>query len=65
MLILTRKEKETLVILDEDANEVIAEIVVVRIAGDQIKLGVNADIALPVHRKEIWDRIQEERKLNK
>jgi carbon storage regulator len=55
MLILTRKIGETLMI----GNEV--TVTVVGVNGNQVKLGINAPRDVPVHREEIYDRVQAEK----
>jgi carbon storage regulator len=52
MLILSRKVQESIVI---DGRIVVK---VVRIDGDQVKLGIEAPNSVPVHRQEIYDEIQ-------
>lgn len=56
MLILTRKVGETLVIGDD------VTVTILGISGNQIRIGTNAPKDVPVHRKEIYDRIQDEEK---
>lgn len=55
MLILTRRVGETIVIGD---NVVIT---VLGIKGNQARIGINAPKDLPVHREEIYQRIQHEK----
>ena len=55
MLILTRRAGETLVIGDG------IEITVLGTKGNQVRLGVKAPRDVPVHRAEIYERIQHER----
>jgi carbon storage regulator len=55
MLILTRRAGETLMIGDG------IEITVLGIKGNQVRLGVKAPRDVPVHRAEIYERIQQER----
>ena len=52
MLILTRKAGESLVIGD-DIN-----ITVLSVNGNQIRLGIQAPKEIPVHRQEIYQKIQ-------
>lgn len=52
MLLLMRRAGETLVIGDEVA------VTVVDIMEDQVMIGINAPEKVPVHREEIYDRIQ-------
>ncbi len=55
MLILTRRAGETLMIGDG------IEITVLGTKGNQVRLGVKAPRDVPVHRAEIYERIQQER----
>lgn len=54
MLILTRRIGETLMIGDE------VSVTVLGVKGNQVRLGVNAPKDVPVHREEVYDRIQKE-----
>jgi carbon storage regulator len=54
MLILTRRVGETIVIGDD------VTVTVLGVKGNQVRLGVNAPRDLPVHREEIYERIQQE-----
>lgn len=55
MLVLTRRKGETLVI--DDAIRV----TVLNVAGNQVRIGVEAPKDIEVHREEIWEKIQDER----
>ena len=57
MLILTRRSGEAITIGDN----VVARILDVK--GKQVRLGITAPLEVPVHREEIYHRIQEERKI--
>ena len=54
MLALTRKKGESVVIGDN------VEVVVLGIQGEQVKLGFIAPKSISVHRKEIYEQIQQE-----
>jgi carbon storage regulator len=61
MLILTRKDGETLMVGDD------IQVQVLGVKGNQVRLGVNAPKDVTVHREEIYNRIkmEEETKENK
>lgn len=52
MLILSRKVNENIVI---DGRIIVK---IVRIDGENVKLGIEAPIDVPVHRQEVYDEIQ-------
>jgi carbon storage regulator len=55
MLILTRRERESLKIGDD------VTITVLTVRGGQVRIGVAATKHVPVHREEIYKRIRTER----
>lgn len=62
MLVLSRQKDESIVICDkEDPNIIIAEITIVDVRGDKVRLGINAQKEFPVHREEIYLKIQKEK----
>ncbi len=54
MLVLARRLNESIIIGDD------IEVVVIDIKGDQVKLGIKAPKRITVHRKEIYEEIQQE-----
>jgi carbon storage regulator len=58
MLILTRRNGESLMIGDE------VIVTVLGIKGNQVRLGIDAPKDIGVHREEIYKRIQEKKDCN-
>lgn len=54
MLVLTRKVHQSIIIGDE------IEVVILEVRGEQVRLGIRAPRNVAVHRKEIFNQIQEE-----
>lgn len=59
MLVLSRQKDEMIVIGEGDDK---VEITIVDIHGDKVRLGITAPRRISVHRKEIYDAIQKEKK---
>lgn len=57
MLILERYPSESIMIGDK------VVVTVLGVQGDQVRVGVHAPVEVPVHREEIYDRIQRQRAL--
>jgi carbon storage regulator CsrA len=57
MLVLTRKNRESVVIARPEDLEVMLEITILEIEGGRVRLGFQADTKMPIHRREVWDRI--------
>jgi carbon storage regulator len=55
MLVLSRKIDEAIIINDN------IKVIVIQINGDRVKLGIEADNSIPVHREEIHEAIQKEK----
>jgi len=58
MLILTRRISETLMIENDVA------VTVLGIKGNQVRIGIDAPKKISVHRKEIFNRIKKENRVN-
>lgn len=56
MLVLSRTRDESIIIGD---NVVIT---VVDVRGDKVRLGIDAPVEIPVHRREVYEAIQRENK---
>jgi carbon storage regulator len=56
LLVLARKKGESIMIGDN------IELVVLSVEGELVKLGINAPKSVPIHRKEVYDSIQESNK---
>ena len=54
MLVLSRKQDESIIIGDD------IKVTVLGIANGQVKIGIEADRSIPVHREEIFNRIKAE-----
>lgn len=55
MLVLTRHVDESIVIGDDII------ITLVDIQGDKVRIGIDAPRAVPVHRKEVYEQIKEQK----
>jgi carbon storage regulator len=58
MLVLSRQRDETIMIGDE------VQVTVVDIRGDKVRLGITAPPHVAVHRKEVYDAIMRENKVD-
>lgn len=58
MLVLSRQRDESIIIND---NIVIT---VVEVRGDKVRLGIEAPVEVPVHRREVYEAIQRENRRN-
>ena len=56
MLVLSRQKDESIMIGDE------VEIVIVDVRGDKVRLGITAPKNVSVHRREVYEAIQREKK---
>ena len=58
MLILTRKNREAVVIGENSGIGQLLKVTVLEVGGGRVKLGFEADSELPIHRAEVWERIR-------
>jgi carbon storage regulator len=58
MLVLTRKNQESVVVGGPGGVECLLKVTVLGINGGKVRLGFEADAAIPVHRLEVWERLQ-------
>ncbi|GAB6100040.1 hypothetical protein JCM16358_19190 [Halanaerocella petrolearia] len=56
MLVLTRREEESIMVGDD------IEITVVNVAGNRVRIGIDAPEDIEIHRKEIYEQIERENK---
>ena len=57
MLILSRRNQETVVVGGSSGFEVLLKVTVLEIRRGMVRLGFEVDKAVPVHRLEVWERI--------
>ena len=56
MLVLSRQKDESIIIGDN------VEVTIVDVRGDKVRLGITAPKEIPVHRREVYEAIQREKK---
>jgi len=59
MLVLSRKKDESIVIRDDIV------VTIVEVRGDKVRLGIDAPKEVPVHRREVYEKIKESERLDK
>ncbi|MGD9126887.1 MAG: carbon storage regulator [Planctomycetia bacterium] len=64
MLVLSRKNQESVVIGGTDGFHRLLKVTVLAIQGSNVKLGFEVDPDIPVHRLEIWEQINAESRLS-
>ena len=60
MLVLSRKNRESVVVGEADGFHHLLKVTVLDIQGTNVKLGFEVDAGVPVHRSEVWERINAE-----
>ena len=58
MLVLTRKQQQSVVVGESDDVRRMLKVTVLAIEGATVRLGFEARKDLPVHRQEVWERIR-------
>jgi carbon storage regulator CsrA len=64
MLVLSRKSQESVVIGGSDGVHRLMKVTVLGVKGSRVKLGFEVDPSVPVHRGEIWERINASEQLD-
>ena len=57
MLVLSRKNQESVVIGGSDGFHRLLRVTVLDVRGTNVRLGFEVDASVPVHRSEVWERI--------
>ena len=57
MLVLSRKRQESVVVGGATGFARLLKVTVLEINGGTVRLGFEADSDIPVHRTEVWERI--------
>jgi carbon storage regulator len=57
MLVLSRKAGQKIIIAGN------IEVTIVELGNDRVRIGVNAPAEIPVHRQEVFERLERERAL--
>jgi carbon storage regulator CsrA len=58
MLVLSRRSREAVVVGGSNGFQQLLKVTVLSISGDRVKLGFDVDSSIPIHRLEVWERIQ-------
>jgi carbon storage regulator CsrA len=57
MLVLSRKQQQSVVVGGSEGFERLLKVTVLEISGRSVRLGFEVDAGVPVHRWEVWQRI--------
>ena len=57
MLVLSRKNGESVVIGGDDGIQRLVKVTVLDVRDRKVRLGFEVDSSIPVHRMEVWERI--------
>jgi carbon storage regulator len=58
MLVLSRKNHESVIVGGAGGFERLLKVTVLGIIGGKVRLGFEVDADIPVHRLEVWERIR-------
>ena len=58
MLVLSRKNQEAVIVGGSAGFERLLVVTVLEISQGTVRLGFEVDKAVPVHRREVWERIR-------
>ncbi len=58
MLVLSREESEAVYIGGGNSGIPLIKVVLVEMRGNKCRLGFDADPSVPIHRSEVYDRIE-------
>jgi carbon storage regulator CsrA len=58
MLVLSRKQMESVVVGSSSGFERTLKVTVLKIPGGRVRLGFEDNVDFPVHRWEVWERIR-------
>jgi carbon storage regulator len=59
MLVLTRKNQESVVVGGSGGFEPLLVVTVLQIEHGKVRLGFEVDRSVPIHRREVWERIRD------
>jgi carbon storage regulator len=65
MLVLSRKHREAVVVGGTAAFKQLLTVTVLEISAGRVKLGFEVASEVPVHRREVWERLQEQDTLDR
>ena len=64
MLVLSRRNRESVVVGGSDGCERLVTVTVLEICGARVKLGFEVNKDVPVHRREVWERMRADGQLD-
>jgi len=58
MLVLSRRNQESVIVGSSDHFEPVLTVTVLQIGSGRVRLGFQSNGDVPVHRSEVWERIR-------